>query len=79
MTTSSERRHICADIWLGARDPRANFAFKGAWMVADAETWDRLDNEPDYRFADAGEGDCQWCLVSDDRNWLEQQSREWLE
>jgi hypothetical protein len=57
MTTREEntmRTHIIGtDLYHGPRHPRANTAYPGSLMVADVETWQKLETEPDYTFPDA--------------------------
>lgn len=70
----TERRNVIGDIWVGPRHPRANTAFEGAWMAADEETWDRLQEDESYTFTDASDGACGWCVVGDDPILLEQEA-----
>lgn len=71
MTDWSSMRNAIGDIYVGPRHPRANTAFTGEFMAADMETWDELNDNPDYTFEDA-QGAKGWCVVGDDPIELEQ-------
>jgi hypothetical protein len=60
---------IGTDLYHGPRHPRANTDYPGSLMVADIETWRKLEAEPDYTFPDAT-GSLGWCLVGDDLDHL---------
>ena len=53
-------RLVALDFIVGARDPRRNTDFKGAWMVAEPE------DESELPTRSAGEGHGVWCIVGDD-------------
>lgn len=74
MTDFATMRNAIADIYVGPRHPRANTGFPGAWMAADMETWDRLEDDPAFTFKDSAEGECGWCVVGDDPLELEQEA-----
>lgn len=71
MTDFRAMRNAIGDIYVGPRHPRANTAFAGEWMAADMQTWDALNDDPAYSFADAT-GSKGWCVVGDDPVALEQ-------
>lgn len=72
--TTENLHNVIGDIWLGPRHPRANTAFSGQYMVADEETWWRLNVNPTLTFTDASKGDCGYCVVGDDPQELEQEA-----
>ena len=54
---------------VGPRHPRANTAFRGAFMAAEASVWEALDRDPALVFEDARDAR-GWCRVGDDPNRL---------
>lgn len=50
---------------LGPRHPRANTAFRGEFMAAEASVWEALDRDPALAFEDARDAR-GWCRVGDD-------------
>lgn len=65
----TDREHIGADLYVGPRHPRANTAFEGAFMVADAATWNCLELSSSFTFADASEIS-GWCVVGDSKEQI---------
>lgn len=55
--------------FVGERNPRANTAFAGRFMVIETDTKSILD-KTEFTFADAAQLDGGWCVVGDDRDEL---------